>query len=73
METKYLLLWLEAPLQSWGADSKFNRRDTVKFPTKSGITGLLLSALGASGEQTELLSKLARLKLTVIPLSDPTD
>lgn len=66
METKYLLLWLEAPLQSWGADSKFNRRDTVKFPTKSGITGLLLSALGASGEQTELLSRLAPMRLTII-------
>jgi CRISPR system Cascade subunit CasD len=66
METKFLLMWLEAPLQSWGADSKFNRRDTVKFPTKSGITGLILSALGASGEQVELLLKLAPLKLTVI-------
>jgi len=69
MKTKFLLLWLEAPLQSWGVDSKFNRRDTLKFPTKSGISGILLSALGASGEQTELLSKLAYLKLTIISFS----
>ncbi len=66
MSTSFLLLWLEAPLQSWGADSKFGRRDTLNFPTKSGVTGLLLCALGASGEQTELLSKLAPLKQTVV-------
>ncbi|MCD4813436.1 type I-E CRISPR-associated protein Cas5/CasD [bacterium] len=66
MKTKYLLLWLEAPLQSWGADSKFGRRDTMSFPTKSGVIGILLCAMGASGEQAELLSRLALLKQTVI-------
>lgn len=66
MSTSFLLLWLEAPLQSWGADSKFGRRDSLSFPTKSGVTGLLLCALGASGAQTELLSKLAPLKQTVV-------
>lgn len=66
MSTRFLLLWLEAPLQSWGADSKFGRRDTLSFPTKSGITGLLLCALGASGEQKELLSRLAPLRQTVV-------
>ena len=50
-EYPFLLLWLEAPLQSWGVDSKFGRRDSIHFPTKSGVTGLLLCALGASGEQ----------------------
>lgn len=66
MSTRFLLLWLEAPLQSWGADSKFGRRDTLNFPTKSGVTGLLLCAMGASGEQKELLSMLAPLKQTVV-------
>ncbi len=66
MKTKYLLLWLEAPLQSWGADSKFGRRDTLPFPTKSGVAGILLCALGASREQTELLARLAPLKQTVV-------
>ena len=66
MNTRFLLLWLESPLQSWGADSKFGRRDSLPFPTKSGITGLLLCALGASGEQKELLSKLAHLRQTVV-------
>lgn len=66
MNTRFLLLWLEAPLQSWGADSKFGRRDSLNFPTKSGVTGLLLCALGATGEQKELLSRLAPLKQTVV-------
>lgn len=66
MSNKFLLLWLEAPLQSWGADSKFGRRDTLPFPTKSGVTGLLLCALGASGGQNELLGKLAPLRQTVV-------
>jgi CRISPR system Cascade subunit CasD len=66
MSSRYLLLWLEAPLQSWGADSKFGRRDTLPFPTKSGILGLICAALGASGEQRELLAEMAPLGQTVI-------
>ena len=66
MTSKYLLLWLEAPLQSWGFDSRFNRRDTLEFPTKSGILGLLLCAMGLSGEQREILSRFASLKQTVL-------
>lgn len=66
MKTSFLLLWLEAPLQSWGVDSKFGRRDSLYFPTKSGVAGLLLCALGASGEQRELLGKLATLRQTVV-------
>jgi CRISPR system Cascade subunit CasD len=66
MANPYLLLWFEAPLQSWGADSKFGRRDTLKFPTKSGVLGLVCSALGAGGEQTELLARFAALDMQVI-------
>ena len=66
MDNRFLLLWLEAPLQSWGADSRFGRRDSLPFPTKSGVAGLLLCALGASGEQTELLARLAPLRQTVV-------
>jgi CRISPR system Cascade subunit CasD len=64
--TRYLLLWLQAPLQSWGHDSKFGRRDTLNFPTKSGVMGLICCALGAGGEQRELLAEFAPLKQTVI-------
>lgn len=66
MDSRFLLLWLEAPLQAWGADSRFGRRDSLPFPTKSGVAGLLLCALGASGEQAELLARLAPLRQTVV-------
>ena len=66
MAKKFLLLWLEAPLQSWGSNSKFGRRDTQRFPTKSGIYGLFLAALGAKGPQVELLQRLATFKQWVV-------
>ncbi len=66
MSSAYLLLWLEAPLQSWGADSRFGRRGTLNFPTKSGVLGLLCCALGAGGEQKELLKEMGSLSQTVL-------
>lgn len=66
MINRYLLMWLESPLQSWGFDSKFSRRESLNFPTKSGILGLLCSALGAGGEQRELLERMAPLTNTVL-------
>ncbi|MDZ7854504.1 MAG: type I-E CRISPR-associated protein Cas5/CasD [Halomonas sp.] len=59
MSDTYLLLWLEAPLQAWGHDSRFGRRDTLDFPTRSGVLGLICCALGAGGEQRDLLARLA--------------
>lgn len=41
-----LLLRLASPLQSWGVDSKFERRATSGEPTKSGVIGLIAAALG---------------------------
>ena len=66
MNHPYLLLWLEGPLQAWGHDSRFGRRDTLDFPTKSGVLGLLCCALGAGGEQRELLEHLADLDLQLV-------
>jgi len=65
MSNTYLLLWLEAPLQSWGSDSKFGRRDTLPFPTKSGVLGLVACAMGASGPQNELLARLSAGEMRV--------
>lgn len=65
MSDPYLLLWLEAPLQSWGHDSKFGRRDSVDFPTKSGVLGLLCCARGATGAETEWLEAWADLDMQV--------
>ncbi|SMB83531.1 CRISPR-associated protein, Cas5e family [Pasteurella testudinis DSM 23072] len=65
MNNPYILLWLEGPLQSWGFDSKFGRRETLSFPTKSGVLGLLCCALGYGGEQREFLSLFSELDLQV--------
>lgn len=65
MSEPYLLMWLEAPLQAWGHDSKFGRRDSLDFPTKSGVLGLLCCALGAGGKQTELLARWAGRDMVV--------
>ena len=40
------MLRLAGPLQSWGSQSQFNRRDTSGEPTKSGLLGLLAAAQG---------------------------
>ncbi|WP_349343547.1 type I-E CRISPR-associated protein Cas5/CasD [Marinobacter sp. MMG032] len=66
MSDPYLLLWLEAPLQSWGHDSKFGRRDSLDFPTKSGVLGLICSARGAGGEESEWLKAWADLDMQVV-------
>ena len=66
MTTPYLLLWFEGPLQSWGMNAKFNRRTTLDFPTRSAVLGLLCAALGAGGEQKELLARFARLTQTTV-------
>ena len=45
-----LLLELSGPLQSWGDSSRYVKRGTRWEPTKSGVVGMLASALGRSRE-----------------------
>jgi CRISPR system Cascade subunit CasD len=72
MSDPYLLLWLEAPLQSWGHDSKFGRRDSLDFPTRSGVLGLLCCARGAGGAEIAWLEAWADLDMQVVAYV-PTD
>ncbi|MDT0267654.1 type I-E CRISPR-associated protein Cas5/CasD [Streptomyces sp. DSM 44915] len=58
-----LLLRLAGPLQSWGEKSHFTDRDTARFPTRSGVIGMLAAALGR--ERGEPLDDLTGLSLTV--------
>jgi CRISPR system Cascade subunit CasD len=58
-----IVLRLAGPLQSWGEHSAFSERDTLRFPTRSGITGLLAAAQGI--RRGEPLDKFAQLALTV--------
>ena len=41
-----LLIPLVGPMQSWGTRSRFQERDTERSPSKSGVIGILASALG---------------------------
>lgn len=63
---KILLLWLEAPLQSWGVDSRFGRRTTLPFPSRSGVLGLLCCAMGRGGEQKTWLTRMRPHPLTAV-------
>lgn len=47
-----LLLKFKAPLQAWGAQSRFKFRQTNPEPTKSGVIGLLAAALGRSRDES---------------------
>ncbi|UED84714.1 type I-E CRISPR-associated protein Cas5/CasD [Streptomyces profundus] len=58
-----LLLRLAGPLQSWGEKSHFTDRDTARFPTRSGVIGMLAAALGR--KRGEPLDDLTALSLTV--------
>lgn len=61
------MMRLEGPLQAWGGhDSKFGVRRTEDAPTKSGVMGLVLAALGVGRrEATEWLPVLAGLRMGV--------
>jgi len=68
MSRAYLPLWLDAPLQSWGFQSRFERRTTLMFPTKSGLLGMICAAMGiAKGSDAErsTLPQLSTLNMTV--------
>ena len=54
-----LLLRLAAPMQSWGLSSRFTERDTAAEPTKSGVIGLICSALGVPRDDDNRVSGLA--------------
>jgi len=62
-----LLLRLEGPLQSWGGRSRWDVRDTEHEPTKSGVIGLLGSALGyeRGDSRLEVLDRTLRFGVRV--------
>jgi len=57
-----LALLLDAPLQSWGHASRYDRRSTALHPTRSGVLGLVAAALGIDKYGTDEMTQLARLR-----------
>lgn len=61
-----LLLQLKGPLQSWATEDGYTHRNAGSLPTKSGVIGLVASALGrARGSD---ISDLAALRFGVQPV-----
>ncbi|MFC5719195.1 type I-E CRISPR-associated protein Cas5/CasD [Streptomyces gamaensis] len=58
-----LLVRLAAPMQSWGAISRFSHRDTHGRPTKSAVIGMCAAALGR--DRAEDPSDLAEMRFGV--------
>ena len=58
-----LLLRFSGPLQGWGAESRFDERDTGTEPSRAGVIGLLAAALGLTRE--EPIARLAEIRLGV--------
>jgi len=72
-KTSFLALQLEGPLQSWGFDSQYNRRNTGLMPTKSGIAGMCCAALGlprGSSKEREFLTMFATVQMTAIAIRE---
>lgn len=69
IETAVLGLRLRGPMQSWGFNSQFNRRDTALFPTKSALAGLCCAAMGINrGSEKEVLEYFADVKLICVSI-----
>lgn len=49
-----LFLRLAGPMQSWGTSSRFQLRRTDDYPSKSGVLGMLLCAMGVRRECSSL-------------------
>lgn len=61
----FLALFLDAPLQSWGYQSKFDQRTSFSCPTRSGLTGMICAAMGIERTDTARLEQLAQLRFAV--------
>lgn len=70
-DKSFLALRLEGPLQSWGFDSQYNRRNTGLMPTKSAIAGMCCAALGmrrGSDKEQDFLTSFGSVRMTAIAI-----
>lgn len=70
-DKSHLALRLEGPLQSWGFDSQYSRRNTGLMPTKSAIAGMCCAALGlprGSDKEQNFLYRFSSLRMIAISI-----
>jgi CRISPR system Cascade subunit CasD len=70
-DNRFLALRLVGPLQSWGFDSQYNRRNTGLMPTKSAVAGMCCAALGyprGSDKEHNFLSIFSTVRMTAVAI-----
>ncbi|MBT8339578.1 MAG: type I-E CRISPR-associated protein Cas5/CasD, partial [Desulfatitalea sp.] len=72
-QEEILALYLDAPLQSWGYQSRFDRRTTYSRPTRSGIIGMIAAAMGIARGDTVRLARFGALVMTTLTLGTQSD
>lgn len=71
-ETAALAIYLDAPMQSWGVSSRFQRRGTESCPSKSGVIGLIAAAMGIdkhASDEAVRLTPLTACGFSVFPVA----
>lgn len=66
-----LILHLDAPMQSWGIESRYNRRLAGVAPSKSALCGMVCAALGAgkeSGKEKETVNGFFKMRLITVEM-----
>lgn len=68
-----LALFLDSPLQSWGYQSRFDRRTSLSYPTRSGVLGLICASSGVDRRDTKGLERLdTALSIVVFTFGRPS-
>jgi len=68
-DKSFMALRLEGPIQSWGFDSQYNRRNTGLMPTKSAIAGMCCAAFGyprGSEKEHKFITSFRTVRMTAI-------
>ena len=55
-------------MQSYGVESRFNRRTTLPYPTRSAVTGIFCAAMGIDRSDSAFLQKMAVLDIETLVL-----
>lgn len=73
MVGRVLALFLDGPLQSWGYQSRFDRRTSLSYPTRSGVLGLICAARGVDRRDQSGLERLEKnLSIVVYAFGRPS-
>ena len=64
-----LCINLQGAMQSWGTESKLSFRSTSLNPSRSGVTGIIASALGIERDDEIALNELNKLRFASLQLN----